>query len=142
MLVRMFYPPAIVYKRDRPKYLKALERADKGDPCPLDELLARALVHGINRFLLPSLAGPHRLVPMSALADGDLSPIALRRAAERGRLRAQRRNDQWYSTRKWVDEYKASRRRGRAAVPIAPPVHPRGRAKPVECDPTEPPRLF
>jgi cell filamentation protein, protein adenylyltransferase len=121
MLVRMLYPPVVIYKRDRPKYLKALERADKGDPCPLGELLARALIHSIDRFLLPNLAGPQRLVRLSALADRDLSLIALRRAAERGRLRAQRRNDQWYSTRKWVDEYKASRRRGRAVVPQAHP---------------------
>lgn len=139
MLVRMFYPPAVIHKRDRMKYLKALERADKGDPCPLGELLARALIHSIDRFLLPSLAGPQRLVPMSALADKDLSLIALRRAAERGRLRAQRRNDQWYSTRRWVDEYKASRRQGRAA-PVAPPPTP----PPLEPKrgATEPQRLF
>lgn len=121
MLVRMIYPPVIIYKRDRPKYLRALERADKGDPCPLGELLARALVHGIDRFLLPSLAGPSRLVPISALADEELSLIALRRAAERGRLRAQRQRDQWYSTRKWVDDYKASRRKGRASTSEARP---------------------
>ena len=36
MLVRMFYPPAIIYKRDRPKYLRALERADKVTPVPLE----------------------------------------------------------------------------------------------------------
>jgi hypothetical protein len=114
MLGRMFYPPAVINKRDRMKYLKALDRADKGDPCPLGELLARSLIHGINRFLLPNLAGPQRLVPLSSLADKDLSNIALRRAAERGRLRAQREDDQWYSTRKWVNEYKASRRRGRS----------------------------
>jgi len=142
MLVRMFYPPAIVYKRDRPKYLRGLERADRGDPCPLGELLARTLIHGIDRFLLPSLAGPQRLVPMSALADRDLSPIALRRAAERGRLRAQRRNDQWYSTRKWVDEYKASRRRGRASTPPQTPVHPRAKTRKAESDDTELGRLF
>lgn len=113
----------MIYKRDRQKYLKGLERADKGDPCPLGELLARALIHGIDRFLLPNLAGPQRLIPISALTDGDISAIALRRAAERGRLRAQRRNDQWYSTRKWVEEYKASRQRGRSAE-IAPPPRP------------------
>lgn len=112
-LVRLGYPPAVLYKRDRLKYLRFLERADKGDAGPLAELLARAVKHGIDRFLLPGLAGPHRLVPLSALADRDLSLLALRRAAERGRLRAQRRSDQWYSTRKWVDEYKHSRRRGR-----------------------------
>ena len=116
MLVRLGYPPAIIYKKDRAKYLRGLDRADRGDPSPLGELVARAVTHGIDRFLLPALAGPQRLVPITALADTHLSVIALRRAAERGRLRALRRSDQWYSTRKWVDEYKASRRRGRSIV--------------------------
>jgi hypothetical protein len=142
MLVRMFYPPAVIYKRDRIKYLRALDRADKGDPCPLGELLARALIHGINRFLLPNLAGPQRLVPLSSLSDADLSQIALRRAAERGRLRAQRRDDQWYSTRKWVDEYKESRRRGRPAertLVVPPPAHRKTRD---DADTNEPVPLF
>jgi hypothetical protein len=116
VLVRLAYPPAIIYKRDRLKYLRGLERADTGDPGPLAELIARAVTHGINRFLLPSLAGPHRMIPLSALADSDLSQIALRRAAERNRLRALRRHDQWYSTRAWVDEYKASRHRGSRVI--------------------------
>jgi hypothetical protein len=124
MLVRLSYPPAVISKRDRPAYLRALERADGGDAGPLGELLARALIHSIDRFLLPSLAGPRRLIPLSALADADVSLIALRRAAERGRLRAQRRSDQWYSTKKWVDEYKASRRRGRSATPTELPSPP------------------
>lgn len=113
ILVRLGYPPAVIYKKDRAKYLRWLDKADKGDPCPLGELLARSVIHGIDRFLLPALAGPHRIIPLAALADADLSHIALRRAAERGRLRAQRRRDQWYSTRKWVDDYKSSRRRGK-----------------------------
>lgn len=114
MLVRLGYPPAIIYKKDRGKYIRGLDRADKRDPCALGELLARCVTHGVDRFLLPALAGPQRIIPLSALADRDLSLIALRRAAERGRLRALRRSDQWYSTRKWVDEYKHSRRRGRS----------------------------
>lgn len=115
-LVRLGYPPAVIYKKDRLKYLRGLDRADKNDAGPLSELLARSVTHGINRFLLPSLAGPHRMIPLSSLADTALSAIALRRAAERGRLRAMRRRDQWYSTRAWVDEYKASRRPGRRAT--------------------------
>jgi Fic family protein len=114
MLVRLGYAPAIVYKKDRAKYLRWLDRADRGDPGPLAELIARAVTHGIERFLLPALAGPQRIIPLAALADRDLSLIALRRAAERGRLRALRRSDQWYSTRNWVDEYKESRHRGKA----------------------------
>lgn len=142
LLVRMLYPPAIILKRDRTKYLRALERADKQDPLPLGELLARALTNGIDRFLLPNLAGPQRLIRLSALADADLSLIALRRAAERGRLRAQRRSDQWYSTRKWVNEYKASRRRGRSPDTSMPPARLRRIENRDGQDSPESPRLF
>lgn len=123
LLVRLGYPPAVIYKKDRAKYLRGLGRADKGDPGPLAELVARAVIHGINRFLLPALAGPQRLIPLTALVDKELSLIALRRAADRGRLRALRRRDQWYSTRRWVNEYKASRQRGRQRVPRERAAH-------------------
>jgi Fic family protein len=111
LLVRHGYPPAIVYKRDRAKYLRALARSDKGENGPLAELFARSVKHSIDRFLLPGLAGPHRMVPLTALADAELSHNALHTAAKRGRLRAQRQRDQWYSTKQWVDEYKRSRYR-------------------------------
>ena len=113
LLVRHGYPPAVIHKRDRMRYLNALRRADRGDPEPLAEMFARAVTHGIHRFLLPGLAGPHRLVPLRSLADGQLSGNALAVAAKRGRLRAVRRTDQWYSSRQWVEEYKERRyRRG------------------------------
>jgi hypothetical protein len=113
MLVRSGYPPAIIYKADRPKYLKALRRFDKeDDPFSLAELLARSVKHSIDRFVLPGLAGPHKMVPLSALAKAPLSLLALRRAAERGRLKALKKGDQWHSTKQWVDDYKASRHRG------------------------------
>lgn len=113
MLVRHGYPPAIIYKKDRPKYLRALRRADRGDPGLLAELLARSVKHSIDRFVLPGLAGPHRMVPLSALVTKGLSLVALRRAASRGRLSAMHRGAQWYSTKQLVDRYAASRRRGR-----------------------------
>ncbi len=109
LLVRHGYPPAVIYKRDRTRYLNALRRADRRDPGPLAEIFARAVTDGIYRFLLPGLAGPHRLVPLRSLADSVLSGNALAVAAKRSRLRAVRRTDQWYSTRQWVQEYKDSR---------------------------------
>jgi fido (protein-threonine AMPylation protein) len=109
LLVRHGYPPAVIHKRDRTRYLNALRRADRGDPGPLAEMVARAVTDGIHRFLLPGLAGPHRLVPLRSLADGELSGNALAVAAKRGRLRAVRRTDQWYSSRQWVEEYKQRR---------------------------------
>jgi fido (protein-threonine AMPylation protein) len=114
LLARLGYPPAIVYKRDRSRYLGALRRADQGDAGPLGELLARAVLDNLYRFVVPAVAGPARLVPLQALATKELSANALRVAAVRGRLKATKGADgAWRSSAAWVDEYAASRyRRG------------------------------
>jgi hypothetical protein len=85
ILVRLGYPPAIIYKRDRSRYLAALARADQGDYGPLGEMIARAILDNLMRFVLPAIAGPARLVPLEALAGPDLSVIALRSADDCGR---------------------------------------------------------
>ncbi|HVE69637.1 MAG TPA: Fic family protein [Solirubrobacteraceae bacterium] len=116
LLVRHGAPPAILYKRDRPKYLRALGKADDGEPGALAELLARAVRPSVERFLLPALAGPHRLVPIGSLTTRDLSHVALLSAAKRGRLQATRIGGQWYSNKKCVDRYRSSRHQGRKAA--------------------------
>jgi len=118
LLVRLGYPPAIVFKRQRTEYLGALRRADGDDVGSLAELLARAILENLYRFVVPAVAGPARLVPLAALATRGVSADALRVAAIRGRLQATRGGDgQWRSSRKWVDDYLASRygRRDRAS---------------------------
>ncbi len=113
ILIRLGYPPAIIYKRQRSRYLTCLQSADMGVYGPLGELLARAIIDTLHQFVFPAVAGPFRLVPLASLADKGVTQRALRDAAERGRLRAQRnKNGQWQSTRRWVDDYKISRRRG------------------------------
>lgn len=114
MLVRRGFAPALVYKRDRTKYLSALRRADRGNVGSLAELVARSVKDGLDRFLLPALAGPGSLLPLAALEDRDVSLLALRRAAQAGRLRATHQNGRWYSTKRDVAAYKKSRRRGRS----------------------------
>lgn len=112
LLVRLGYPPAIIYTRDRNRYLRALRRADSGDPGPLGELVARSVTDNLYRFVVPAVAGPHRLVPIVALATRTQSVFTLRAAIERGRLKAQKGADgQWRSTRAWVDEYVESKYR-------------------------------
>ena len=84
-LVRLGYPPAIIYKGDRSRYLAALGRADQDDHGPLAELLARAILDNLHKFVVPAVAGPSRLVPLPALASEQISANALRVAATRGR---------------------------------------------------------
>jgi fido (protein-threonine AMPylation protein) len=110
LLVRLGYPPAIIYKRDRSRYLAALRRADRGDVGPLGEFLARAVLDNLYKFVVPAVAGPARLVPLPALATKELSANALRVAAVRGRLKASKAADgTWRSSTAWVEEYVASR---------------------------------
>lgn len=121
VLVRLGYPPAIIYKRDRSRYLAALARSDQGDHGPLGEMIARAILDNLMRFVLPAIAGPARLVPLEALAGPDLSVVALRNAALRGRLRAVRTSTgSWRSSKQWVDVYRTNRYAGlRATRPRA-----------------------
>ncbi len=110
MLVRMGYPPAIIYKNQRSAYLRALQRADSGDPGALGEFIARAILDNLYKFVVPAVAGPARIVPLAALTRDRISLEALRVAAGRGRLQAAKGPDgQWRSSRNWVDEYLASR---------------------------------
>jgi len=74
VLVRLGYPPAIIYKRQRSQYLTALRRADAGDCGALGELLARSILDNLYRFIVPAVAGPARLVPLAALASDETRP--------------------------------------------------------------------
>jgi len=110
LLVRLGYPPAIIFKGDRRRYLAALQSADRGDHGPLGELFARAILDNLHKFVVPAVAGPSRLVPLPALASNRISANALRVAATRGRLEASKAADgTWRSTRAWVDEYLTGR---------------------------------
>jgi Fic family protein len=118
LLVRHGYPPAIIRKRARERYLWALRRSDEGDHAPLAEFIARAVKESLDRFLLPNLAGPVKLLPLSALERPGLRMRSLRAAAEKGVLKSRRDEaGRWLSTQRWVDEYRASRPAGRPRKP-------------------------
>ncbi len=110
ILVRLGYPPAIIFKGRRRAYLAALGSADQGNYGPLGELLVRAILDNLHKFVVPAIAGPSHLVPLPALASERVTANALRVAATRGRLKASKAADgAWRSTPAWVDEYLAGR---------------------------------
>ncbi len=100
VLVRLGYPPVVIFKKQRDAYLRGLQRSDQGDHGALGEIIARAMLDNLNRFVVPNVAGPARLVPLAALADDQFSVPALRQAAQRGRLDAAQGADGiWRSSR-------------------------------------------
>ncbi len=71
ILVRLGYPPAIIFKRDRNAYLRAFERDDAGEPWQLWEMLARAILDNLYRFVVLAVAVSARLVPLAALVAAE-----------------------------------------------------------------------
>ncbi len=114
LLVRLGWPPAIIFKRSRDRYLDALDRADHGEDGPLAELIARSVLDNHQRLVVPNIAGPARLVPLQSLAGPAISYPALRQAATRGRLEAEIGSDGlWRSSQHAVDDYLANRHQRR-----------------------------
>jgi Fic family protein len=112
LLVRLGFPPAIILKQRRAAYLRALDRADHGDPLPLAEIIARAVIDNVHRFITPAIAGPKKLVPLKSLETKGLSYPALRQAATRGRLEAMLGADgMWYASKDAVANYLANKYR-------------------------------
>ena len=114
ILVRLGYPPVVIFTRQRDDYLRALCRADAGDVGALGEVIARAMLDNINRFIVPVVAGSSLLVPLASLVDKRYSLAALRQAAQRGRLEAiQGVDGVWMSTREAVEAYDHTKHRRR-----------------------------
>lgn len=110
MLIQHGYPPAVILKKKRTQYLRALHTADGGNENPLTEVIARAVSGALGRFLIPKLAGEAKLVPLSALAaQTGYSPPYLRQLVQTGRLRAIREGRLWLSSMAWLQDYMASR---------------------------------
>jgi Fic family protein len=109
LLTRLGWPPIVIFKEQRGRYLKALDRADHDDLGPLAEIIVRAVVDNLHR-LIPNIAGPAKYVPLEALADEEFSLAALKQAAGRGRLEAIIGTDGRYRTsRAAVEAYRASK---------------------------------
>jgi len=106
ILVRLGFPPAIILKQRRISYLKALDKADKGDVLPLAEIIARAVIDNVNRFITPVKANFYSKVALNSLETKEISYSTLRQAATRGRLNATIGSDGiWYSSKRAVQTY-------------------------------------
>lgn len=110
LLMQRGYPPAVILREHRLRYLRSLRTADSGNVGALGEVVARAVSGTMSRFLIPKLAGEARLVPLSALAaQGYYSADYLRQLVLARRLKAIREGSLWLSSILWIEEYIASR---------------------------------
>jgi Fic family protein len=112
LLIAYGHPPAIIFKSQRPKYIRSLEKAQGKNPdyTMLVELVARSVRDNLNKLMLPKLSKDINLVPLSALAEGTAyKPNYLRRLAQEGKLKAVKEGSLWLSSKKWLQDYIDSR---------------------------------
>jgi Fic family protein len=109
VLVRLGYPPLVILKQDRDKYLTALRKGDQQDFGPLSEIVTRGLIQSAERFVIPLIASGSDLIPLASLENATFARSTLQRAAERGRLKAVMQEGRWWSTKEWLEEYARSR---------------------------------
>jgi hypothetical protein len=104
LLSRCGYPPATIAHSLEHAYQRALRSADAGDRAPLAAVLERAVRANLERLASVLVEGD-ALQPLATFARTDLSLDALRKAAQRGRLRTVTRGRDVLSTPAWVDAY-------------------------------------
>ena len=114
-LMRHGFPPAVILKTDRPRYYSALDAGHKGDMLPFVELVARSVERSLDLYL-EVLEKPSEKTDLISLAEAaKLTPYSqeyLSLLARKGRLPALKRGRAWVTTRKDVEEYLASVRKG------------------------------
>ncbi|MBV8074677.1 MAG: Fic family protein [Candidatus Eremiobacteraeota bacterium] len=120
LLAREGYPPATIAHALVATYQRALRSADAGDRAPLAELFERATRANLER-LAATLVAQEALRPLAELTRPGAGLEALRKAAQRGRLRTIARGREILSTTDWVEAYlKQKSKAGRPSTRSAP----------------------
>lgn len=115
LLSRLGYPPATIAHALVDAYKRALSAADAGESAKLADILERAVRANLER-LSAAIVDTGALQPLASFAHRQLSLDALRKAAQRGRLRVVTRGREILTTQVWVDAYRATKSRaGRPA---------------------------
>ncbi len=104
-LIRHGYPPIVLRKEDRAKYYRYLRDADKNNPTPFANFIAKAVDETLTHYL-SVFGGEDELLPLKELAE--LSPYSqeyLSLRARQGELDAVKIGRVWHSTKRALREY-------------------------------------
>lgn len=120
MLMRDGYPPALLLRDWRVRYIQALDTANTGNYSPLANMIGQAVEAGLDLYLEACVAMPDDpYQPLSALAQPSGYAVDyLGWLARRGRIEAVKRGARWYSTLDAIRRYRAE---------VATGAIPRGR---------------
>lgn len=115
ILMRAGYPPTVILRSNRKQYYNVLSMADRGQDEPLVNFVGRAVERSLVLYLeactprTEKTAADQSWIPLAEAAQGTpYSQEYLSLLARTGRLEAIKRGRAWYTTKKAVEEYRAS----------------------------------
>ena len=116
------YPPALLLRDWRARYIQALNVADTGNYSPLANLIGQAVEEGLDLYLEACAATPDYQPLTNLDGTGGYRLEYLSWLARQGRIDAVKRGGRWYSTRAAIEQYKieaeqGKQKRGRPASP-------------------------
>ncbi len=108
MLMQDGYPPALVLREWRVRYLHGLQAAHRGDYAPLIDLIGLAVEAGLDLYLEACVESSAHLLPLHDLArEFSIDVDYLGKLARRGKIEATKRGQFWYASREAIEQYQA-----------------------------------
>jgi Fic family protein len=106
LLMQDGYPPALVLREWRPRYLQALQQAHAGDYTPLINLIGLAVEQALDLYLEACAESTVHLLPLPELAlmfETTVDYLGL--LARQGKFEAKKRGQHWYASQEAVQRY-------------------------------------
>jgi Fic family protein len=106
MLMQEGYPPALVLREWRPRYIQALQEAHYGNYTPLIDLVGLAVERALDLYLEACVESNAHLLSMKELALLFHTTVDyLGQLARQGKFEAKKRGQYWYASKEAVEQY-------------------------------------
>ena len=106
MLMQEGYPPALVLREWRPRYIQALQQAHFGNYIPLIDLIGLAVEQALDLYLEACVESSAHLLPLKELAPQfDTTVDYLGQLARAGKFEARKRGQYWYASKEAIQQY-------------------------------------
>ena len=106
MLMQAGYPPALVLREWRTRYIQALQAAHAGEHAPLIDLIGLAVEGALDLYLEACVESSQHLLPLQDLArEYAVSIDYLGQLARKGKIEATKRGQYWYASKEAIQQY-------------------------------------
>lgn len=106
MLMQDGYPPALVLREWRSRYIQALQQAHLGEYTPLVNLIGFAVEQALDLYLEACVESTAYLLPLKELTPQFNTTVDyLGQLARAGKFEAKKRGQHWYASKEAVQQY-------------------------------------